>query len=49
MDTGMLRAVYKGTPSAIELSGDQIKALYPDSEEVLTQPPAKPIANLMLH
>ena len=49
MDTGMLRAVYKGTPSAIELSGGQIKALYPDGEEVLTQPPAKPIANLMLH
>jgi hypothetical protein len=35
MDTGMLRAVYKGTPSAIEISGAAIKAIYPDGEEAL--------------
>jgi hypothetical protein len=37
MDTGMLRAVYEGTPSALEISGATLKAIYPDSEEPLSK------------
>ncbi len=32
IDTGMLASVYKGRPSALEIVGDQIKAIYPDGE-----------------
>ena len=35
MDTGMLRAYFQGNPSALEIVGTTLKALYPDSEEVL--------------
>ena len=38
IDTGML-AYYKGVPSALEIVGDRIKAIYPDGEVELT--PAK--------
>lgn len=31
IDTGMLRSVYKGNPSALEIVGDRFFALYPDS------------------
>jgi Calcineurin-like phosphoesterase len=37
MDTGMLRRVYEGTPSALEINGATLKAIYPDGEEVLNQ------------
>lgn len=47
MDTGMLRAVYKGTPSAIEFSGGIVKALYPEGEETLI--PARAAAVQALH
>ncbi len=36
MDTGMLRSVYEGTPSAVEVSGTLVTAVYPDGEERLT-------------
>jgi hypothetical protein len=35
IDTGMLAAVYKGRPSALEIDGTQVRALYPDQEVVL--------------
>jgi hypothetical protein len=35
MDTGMLRSVYEGTPSALEITGTTLKAIYPDAEEPL--------------
>ena len=35
IDTGMLAAVYKGRPSALEIDGAQVRALYPDEEVVL--------------
>jgi hypothetical protein len=38
IDTGML-AYYKGIPSALEIAGDRMKAIYPDGEVELT--PAK--------
>jgi Calcineurin-like phosphoesterase len=37
MDTGMLRSVYEGTPSALEISGKTLKALYPDAEQPLSR------------
>ena len=37
MDTGMLRRVYEGTPSALEINGTALKAIYPDGEETLGQ------------
>jgi hypothetical protein len=35
IDTGMLASVYKGRPSALEIDGAQIRALYPDQEVAL--------------
>lgn len=35
IDTGMLQAVYKGTPSALEITPESLKALYPEGEETL--------------
>lgn len=35
MDTGMLQSVYKGAPSALEINGAALKAIYLDREEVL--------------
>jgi hypothetical protein len=37
MDTGMLRQVYEGMPSALEINGTALKAIYPDGEEPLGQ------------
>ncbi len=39
IDTGMLASYYKGTPSALEIAGGRLKAIYPDGEVELT--PAK--------
>lgn len=36
IDTGMLASVYKGVPSALEIVGDGVKAIYLDSEQQLT-------------
>ncbi len=38
IDTGMLASVYKGVPSALEIVGDRVTAIYLDSQEVLTPP-----------
>jgi hypothetical protein len=35
IDTGMLTSVYKGRPSALEIEGGRIRALYPKDEIVL--------------
>jgi hypothetical protein len=35
-DTGMLAAYFMGTASALEITGTSLKALYPDTEEVLS-------------
>jgi len=37
IDTGMLASVYKGRPSALEIEGTRIKAIYPDEEAVLVE------------
>jgi hypothetical protein len=37
IDTGMLAAVYKGRPSALEIDGARIKAIYPGEESVLVE------------
>jgi hypothetical protein len=39
IDTGMLAATYNGVPSALEIVGGRLKAIYPDGEVELT--PAK--------
>ena len=39
IDTGMLASHYKGVPSALEITGGRMKAIYPDGEVELT--PAK--------
>ena len=31
----MLASVYKGRPSALEIDGARIRALYPDEEKIL--------------
>jgi hypothetical protein len=36
IDTGMLASVYKGVPSALEIVGSRVTAIYLDSQEVLT-------------
>jgi len=38
IDTGMLREVYAGRPSALEIRGEAISALYPGEREVLWPP-----------
>jgi hypothetical protein len=35
LDTGMLTSVYKGRPSALEIEGGRIRAIYPSEEIVL--------------
>lgn len=35
IDTGMLASVYKGRASALEILGDRLTAIYPDSQAVL--------------
>ncbi len=37
IDTGMLTAVYKGRPSALEISGDALTAYYTDGKVTLTK------------
>ena len=37
IDTGMLTAVYKGRPSALEILGDKLTAFYEDGKTTLTQ------------
>jgi hypothetical protein len=37
IDTGMLASVYKGRPSALEIDGTRIRALYPEAEAVLVE------------
>lgn len=39
IDTGMLASYYKGMPSALEIAGGRLKAIYPDGDVELT--PAK--------
>ena len=41
-DTGMLSAVYKGRPSAVEFVGDEIYAIYPGERQRLVPPPEEP-------
>ena len=36
IDTGMLASYFMGNPSALEITGDRLKAIYPDSEVELT-------------
>jgi len=38
IDTGMLASYYKGVPSALEIAGPRMKAIYPDGEVELTLP-----------
>ncbi len=38
IDTGMLASFYKGVPSALEIVGARMKAIYPDGEVELTLP-----------
>ena len=38
IDTGMLASVYKGRPSALEIEGARVKAIYPQDEAVLVEP-----------
>jgi hypothetical protein len=42
IDSGMLASAYKGNPSALEITGGRMKAIYPDREVELpaTTPPA---------
>jgi hypothetical protein len=35
IDTGMLASVFKGRPSALEIVGERVTAIYPDSQTVL--------------
>lgn len=44
IDTGMLAPYYKGQPSALEIVGARIKAIYPDGETDLT-----PVAKAAAH
>jgi len=44
IDTGMLTPVYKGQPSALEIVGERMKAIYPDGEVDLTLPKAARIS-----
>lgn len=41
MDTGMLAEVYKGRPSALEIRGDVVNAIYEDGVVPLTSPKAR--------
>ncbi|HXG88974.1 MAG TPA: metallophosphoesterase [Vicinamibacterales bacterium] len=45
IDTGMLAPVYQGNPSALEITGDKLKAIYVDGEVDLTATPAKAVAS----
>jgi hypothetical protein len=38
IDTGMLAAVYKGRPSALEIKDGVITAIYTDRRDVLVKP-----------
>ena len=40
IDTGMLASAYMGNPSALEIVGPKMKAIYPDGEVELTLPKA---------
>ena len=40
IDTGMLASAYMGVPSALEIVGTRMKAIYPDGEVELTLPKA---------
>lgn len=44
LDTGMLAAVYKGRPAALEIAGDTLTAIYEDGRQALPSlpPPAHP-------
>jgi len=35
IDTGMLEAVYGGTPSALEITGETVVAIYPEERQIL--------------
>ena len=35
IDSGMLASVYRGRPSALEIAGDRVTAIYPDTATVL--------------
>jgi hypothetical protein len=37
MDTGMLQSYFMGTPSALEIAGGTLKAIYPEGEESLSR------------
>ena len=42
IDTGMLARVYRGRPSALEVSRDGIRAVYPDRRDLLVAAPQRP-------
>lgn len=42
IDTGMLTQTYNGTPAALEIAGNSLKAIYPTEEVVLSATPATP-------
>ena len=46
IDTGMLKSVYGGVPSALEITGDTVVAIYPTERQVLVEglgdPPPSP-------
>jgi hypothetical protein len=42
IDTGMLTEVYKGSASALEITGDTVTALYPDGTRAPLVPPPTP-------
>jgi hypothetical protein len=49
IDTGMLTSVYRGMPSALEIRGAALKAIYPTEEVMLTASPATVVLGSRLH
>jgi hypothetical protein len=43
IDTGMLTSVYNGKPAALEIHGNDLRAIYPDGEMRLSVPTSPPI------
>jgi hypothetical protein len=42
IDTGMLKSVFHGRPSALEICGDAVTAIYPEGRQVLIPPSSGP-------
>jgi hypothetical protein len=49
IDTGMLKWFFRGTPAALEFSGDTITAIYPDESVRLSGAPATPAPGTPSH